>query len=136
MRPQRQRKWCCEMYKGGELPAQAHGDGCSRCTASLTSTNSQRCCMEAISGALSEQLDEGMLSAVFGQPKALLESEPLRPLRESSAAKLMETFGDVPAIITSIELRNQFCSLPYEAVLTWLKVCDCDVHCLGHCILT
>ncbi len=35
---------------------------------------------------------------------------------------VVQIFGDVPAIITSEVLRNQFRSLPYEAVLAWVKV--------------
>ncbi len=82
--------------------------------------------MEPIGSGLSaiqpEQLNDGMLSAVFSLPAVLLQSERLKSLREKSTIKLVAIFGNVPAIIRSGDLRKQFCGLPYEAVLTWLKV--------------
>ncbi len=116
------------MYEGGKLPAQAqaHGQLLLRMYRIADKYQLQPCCMEAIAGGLSalqpEQLDKRMLSAVFGLPTALYRSDHLESLREKCADKLVETFGDVPAVIKSDDLKEQFCALPYEAVLTWLKV--------------
>lgn len=44
---------------------------------------------------------------------------------------LMQLFGDVPSVINSIDRMQRFTSLPFPAVLAWLKDDDLKVVCLG-----
>lgn len=47
---------------------------------------------------------------------------------------MLQLFGDVPSVIASEQLRPQFCSLPYAAVLKWLRMDDLAVH-SENCVL-
>ena len=90
-------------------------------------------CMETISAALSaveaKDIDLLLLLKVYHLPPGLMDSLPLQKLITMSCKqKLVELFGDVPAIITDPEQRRQFCALPYVAALAWLQSDDLKVH--------
>lgn len=52
----------------------------------------------------------------------------MAPLRAKCMQRVMQLFDDVPATITSKELQQQFCALPFSVVLAWLKEDDLNVH--------
>ena len=86
-------------------------------------------CMEPIVAALSalpaEALDLATLSDAFCLPLGLLEALPLRPLMQACLQRLLQLFGDVPAVILDEGgLRRQFCALPYMAVRFWVQTND------------
>ena len=89
-------------------------------------------CMEPILAALSaveaRGVDLALLSDVYSLPAGLLESPPLEKIAAACKLKLVELFGDVPAVIKDQEQRRQFCALPHAAVLAWLRSDDLKVH--------
>ncbi len=134
------------MYKTGELPQQAHGSGelLLKMHRLADKYELPSRCMASIIGGLSaltpDKVDLRLLSAVYALPPALQGSEALRQLLATCqlAVKrlfafggkfspelrraVVRIFGNVPAVITSEELKAAFCCLPYGAVLAWLKV--------------
>ena len=88
--------------------------------------------MKPISAALSafeaRGIDLALLSHVYSLPAGLLESPPLEKFAAACKKKLVELFGDVPAVITGVEQRQRFCTLPYAAVLAWLHSDNLKVH--------
>ena len=89
-------------------------------------------CMAPVVAALTdfkaEELDAAMLSEVYCLPEGLLQAPPLQKLAGSCQARLVTLFGDVPSVIVTEELRQQFCALPHAAVLAWLKADDLKVQ--------
>ena len=89
-------------------------------------------CMEPTLAALSalqaKSIDLALLSQVYSLPTQLSEAPSLQRLAAVCKQKLLELFGDVPAVITDLEQRRQFCALPYAAVLAWLQSDDLKVH--------
>jgi hypothetical protein len=89
-------------------------------------------------------LEDGMLSAMSILPDGYLETALLKKLLVKTAdalvqlfhvlpattkdAALLLFFGDAPTVIRSKELRQRFCSLPFEAVLAWVKEDNLKVH--------
>ena len=89
-------------------------------------------CMEPVLAALStfqaKDIDLTLLSHVYSLPDQLLDAPSLQKLATACKQKLVELFGDVPAVITDLEQRQQFCALPHAAVLAWLQSDDLKVH--------
>ncbi len=128
----------CLYNAAGELSQQAHGRGelLLKMHRLADKYELPSRCMESIVGGLSaltpDQVDLRLLPAVYALPPALLGSEALRPLLATCQLALEDLFGgddaelgeavvrmfrDVPAIISSTELKAAFCSLPFIAVL-------------------
>ena len=89
-------------------------------------------CIEPIVAALSalpaEALDLAMLRDVFRMLPGLLEAPPLGPLMRACRDRLVQLFGDVPAVIVDEGgLRRQFCALPHAAVIVWAQADDLQV---------
>ena len=89
-------------------------------------------CMEPVFAALSAlqatDIDLALLSHVYSLPDQLLNAQSLQKLAAACKQKLLELFCDVPAVITDLEQRRQFCALPYAAVLAWLQFDGLKVH--------
>ena len=89
-------------------------------------------CMEPILAALSafqaKDVDVTLLSHMYSLPAQLTEASSLEKIAAACEQKLVELFGNVPAVITDLEKRRQFCTLPYAAVLAWLQSDDLEVH--------
>ena len=89
-------------------------------------------CMEPVLAALSafqaKDIDLALLLHVYSLPDQLLEAASLLEIAAVCKQKLLLLFGDVPAMIIDAELRQQFCALPYAAVLAWLRSDDLKVH--------
>ena len=89
-------------------------------------------CTEPVFAALSaveaKDIDLALLSDAYRLPDGLRERPPLQKVTMACKQKLLELFGDVPAVITDLEQRRQFCALPYSAVLAWLQSDDLKVH--------
>ena len=81
-------------------------------------------CMEPIVAALTalpaEALDFAMLRDVYSMLPGLQEAQPLRPIMLACRARLVQLFGDIPAVIIDDGgLKQQFYTLPHAAVLAW-----------------
>ena len=85
-------------------------------------------CMEPVLAALSaiqvKDIDIALLSHVYSLPEAV----SLQKIAAASRQRLVELFGDVPAVIMDLEQRRQFCTLPHAAVLAWLQFDNLKVH--------
>ncbi len=128
------------LYKTGELPQPAHGNPMLLLKMHRLADKYQfpARCMESITTVLSalnaDQVSADFVSAVYSLPPELLPLEPrllalcrkavTRIFRVGSAfdppltgkeleRAMVQIFGDVPAIISSIDLRGQFCGLPF-----------------------
>jgi hypothetical protein len=119
------------LYRAG-LPPEAHGNGKLLLRMyRLANIFDIQFCMALVAEALlalkPEQLDLGMLSAIYSPLSTIADAETLQPLMAACQKKLVDIFRDVPAVIASQELGPQFRSLPHAAVLAWLKVgmADC-----------
>ena len=84
--------------------------------------------LTALSAIEAKEIDLALLSHVYSLPAGLLESPPLQKIAATCKQKLVELFGDVPAVITDLVQRRQFSSLPYAAVLAWIQSDDLKVH--------
>ena len=89
-------------------------------------------CMEPVLAALSalqaKNIGVTLLSQVYSLPAQLSVAPLLQRLATACKQKLVELFGDVPAVIADLEQRRQFCALPHAAVLAWLRSDDLKVH--------
>ncbi len=135
------------LYKTGDLPQPAHGNPTLLLKMHRLADKYQfpARCMESIALALSalhsDQLTAEVVAEIYSLPPATFPSEPLQRLlglcgqavtqifngaspltSDALHSAVVHIFGDVPAVVTSEERRVQFCSLPYEAVLAWVKV--------------
>ena len=127
------------MYKAG-VPEEAHGDiqlllHVYRLADKYGVTAG---CMEPIIDALSaltaENMDVPILTDVYSMLEGRFDAPSLAPLLASCQLRLVELFGDVPSVITTEELRQQFCALPHAAVLAWLKADNLKVHLEGYIV--
>ena len=123
------------MYKAG-LPEEAHGN--IRLLLQIYRMADKyevpAACMEPIIAALSElkaeDLDVLVLKDVYSMPEGHLNAPSLAPLLATCQLRLLELFGDVPSVVNTAGLMQQFCALPHAAVLAWLKTDNLKVHCV------
>ena len=89
-------------------------------------------CMEPIIAALSaikaKDMDIPVITHVYSMLEGRFDAPSLAPLFASCQLRLVALFGDVPSVITTAGLRQQFCALPHAAVLAWLKANNLKVN--------
>ena len=89
-------------------------------------------CLQLVLSALAaietKGIDLPLMSEVYSLPLGLLEVPLLQNIVAACKRRLVELFGNVPAVIIDLEQRRQFCALPYAAVLAWLRSDDLEVH--------
>ena len=89
-------------------------------------------CMELVLAALAafqaNDIDLALLLHFYSLPAQLSEALAVQKVNAACKQRLVELFRNVPAVITDIGQRRQFCALPYAAVLAWLHCDNLEVH--------
>ena len=114
------------MY-GAKVPEEAAGDAVLLAKAYMAAD--MYCiprCSDVLAAALcslpAEDLDLDAVRALCSLPEGRAHLQPLM------AKCVVQVYGNVPATVSCDKLRQQFCSLPYDAVLAWLKADNLTVH--------
>ena len=110
------------------LPAPELLSICLRLADRLGALHAMDLLLSSLAAVTANTADYACLVQACSLPLGAWHRPACEPLTQAARTAATRLFGNVPAVIRNSQLRQQFCALPFPAVLAWAQADELEVH--------